>query len=67
MTRSRLTGRAVTQAEGEALAKKLGAAYIESSAKDNKNVSKAFEVLLKEMNNQYNPEPEKKKSSWWPF
>jgi Ras family protein len=57
----------VTQAEGEALAKKLGAAYIESSAKDNKNVSKAFEALLKEMNKQYNPEPEKKKSSWWPF
>lgn len=30
--------RRVTFAEGEALAKKLGAAFIESSAKDNKNI-----------------------------
>lgn len=34
-----LTGeRRVTTAEGEALAKKLGAAFIESSARDNQNV-----------------------------
>ena len=59
--------RQVTQAEGEALAKRLGAAYIESSAKDNKNVGKAFEVLLKEMQRLYNPQPEKKKSGWWPW
>ena len=31
--------RRVTTAEGEALAKKIGAAFVESSAKDNKNVS----------------------------
>jgi Ras family protein len=30
--------RRVTTAEGEALAKKLGAAFIESSARDNQNV-----------------------------
>lgn len=59
--------RQVTQAEGEALAKRLGAAYIESSAKDNKNVGKAFEVLLKEMQRVYNPAPEKKKAGWWPW
>ncbi|WWD01267.1 hypothetical protein V866_008210 [Kwoniella sp. B9012] len=57
--------RAVTTAEGEALAKKLNAGFIESSAKDNKNVSKAFDVLLAEMQKEYNPAPEKKKSSWW--
>ena len=72
--------RRVSTAEGEALAKKLHAGFIESSAKDNKNVGeyrvllcvaaltvpgKAFEVLLKEMQSQYNPPPEKKKSSWW--
>ncbi|WWC69283.1 uncharacterized protein I206_103221 [Kwoniella pini CBS 10737] len=57
--------RAITTAEGEALAKKLNAGFIESSAKDNKNVSKAFDVLLAEMQKEYNPAPEKKKSSWW--
>ncbi|ORX40006.1 small GTPase superfamily [Kockovaella imperatae] len=57
--------RRVTFAEGEALAKKLHASFIESSAKDNKNVGKAFEVLLREMQKEYNPAPEKKKSSWW--
>ncbi|OCF36476.1 Ras family, other [Kwoniella heveanensis CBS 569] len=57
--------RAVTTAEGEALAKKLKAGFIESSAKDNKNVVKAFDVLLAEMQKEYNPAPEKKKSSWW--
>jgi len=31
----------VTVVEGEALAKKLGAAFVESSAKDNKNVGKS--------------------------
>lgn len=57
--------RRVTLAEGEALAKKIGAGFIESSAKDNKNVGKAFEALLREMQRQYNPAPEKKKASWW--
>ena len=55
----------VTTAEGEALAKKLNAAFIESSARDNKNVGKAFEVLLGEMQKEYNPAPEKKKSGWF--
>jgi len=75
--------RRVTLAEGEALAKKLGAAFVESSARDNKNVGesassasraalwlipslgKAFEILLREMQKEYNPAPEKKKASWW--
>lgn len=72
----------VTTAEGEALAKKLNAAFVESSAKDNKNVGvslprlsslrmkliasgKAFEVLLGEMQKEYNPAPEKKKAGWF--
>lgn len=76
----------ITKAEGEALAKKLNAGFIESSAKDNTNVGestlpatpvsrdvggmltspvKAFEVLLAEMQKEYNPAPEKKKSSWF--
>ncbi|WRT67264.1 uncharacterized protein IL334_004231 [Kwoniella shivajii] len=57
--------RVITTVEGETLAKKLNAGFIESSAKDNKNVGKAFDVLLAEMQKEYNPEPEKKKSSWW--
>ncbi|KAK4686366.1 hypothetical protein P7C73_g3771, partial [Tremellales sp. Uapishka_1] len=57
--------RRVTTAEGETLAKKLHAGFVESSAKDNKNVGKAFEVLLGEMQKLYNPAPEKKKSSWF--
>ncbi|ORY24950.1 P-loop containing nucleoside triphosphate hydrolase protein [Naematelia encephala] len=59
--------RRVSVAEGEALAKKLGASFVESSARDNKNVGKAFEILLQVMQKEYNPKPEKKKSSWWPF
>jgi Ras family protein len=71
----------VTTAEGDALAKKLKAAFVESSAKDNKNVGeyciagglqahltrpgKAFEVLLGEMQREYNPAPEKKKAGWF--
>lgn len=63
----RLTLRAVSKAEGEALAKKLSAAYVESSAKDNKNVGRAFEVLLQEMQKEYNPAPPPKKAGWWPW
>ncbi|WVN86740.1 uncharacterized protein L203_101912 [Cryptococcus depauperatus CBS 7841] len=59
--------RSVTREEGEALAKKLKAGFVESSAKDNNNVSAAFETLLEEMQKVYNPQPEKKKSGWWPF
>jgi len=78
--------RRVSRAEGEALAKKLGAAFIESSARDNQNVGEsynarikklsgamlilpdnAFDALLAEMQNEYNPEPEKKKKGWWPW
>ncbi|ODN98473.1 Ras family, other [Cryptococcus wingfieldii CBS 7118] len=59
--------RSITKDEGEALAKKLHAGYVESSAKDNNNVGVAFEMLLNEMQRVYNPEPEKKKSGWWPF
>lgn len=57
--------RRVTVAEGEALAKKMKAAFVESSARDNKNVGKAFDILLKEMQKEYNPVPEKKKSGWF--
>lgn len=57
--------RRVSTAEGEGLAQKIGAGFIESSAKDNKNVGKAFEALLREMQRKYNPAPEKPKASWW--
>jgi hypothetical protein len=72
--------RRVSVAEGEELAKKIGAAFVESSAKDNKNVGeyfsclfvkakaltgKAFEILLGEMQRVYNPAPEKKKAGWF--
>lgn len=57
--------RRVTKAEGEGLAKELGGVFIESSAKDNTNVGKAFEVLMGEMQKVYNPPPEKKKSGWF--
>ncbi len=36
------TTRRVTKEEGEALAKKLGGAFVESSAKDNMNVGESF-------------------------
>ncbi|RXK35484.1 Ras family, other [Tremella mesenterica] len=57
--------RRVTTIEGQELAKKLKAGFVECSAKDNKNVGKAFEALMNEMRMAYNPPPEKKKSSWW--
>ncbi|CAK9785437.1 ras-domain-containing protein [Cutaneotrichosporon oleaginosum] len=59
--------RRVSKAEGEALAKKLGAAFLESSAKDNKNVDRAFEALLGEMQREYNPAPAPAKKGWWPW
>ncbi|GMK59576.1 hypothetical protein CspeluHIS016_0801820 [Cutaneotrichosporon spelunceum] len=59
--------RRVTKAEGEALAKKLGAAFLESSAKDNKNVERAFEALLGEMQREYNPAAPAPASRWWPW
>jgi hypothetical protein len=36
----------VTVAEGEALAKKMQAAFVESSAKDNKNVGEYDSLLM---------------------
>lgn len=57
--------RRVTTAEGQALAKKLKAGFVESSAKDNTNVDKAFNVLCSEMQARWNPAPEKKKTGWF--
>lgn len=31
------------------------------------STDRAFDALLAEMQREYNPEPEKKKSGWWPF
>jgi len=39
----------VTAAEAEAVAKELGAAWIETSAKNNVNVAKVFELCLGEI------------------
>lgn len=58
--------RRVTAIEGEALAKKLQSGFIESSARDNKNVGKTFDLLLGEMRRVYNPPlVEKKKTGWF--
>jgi Ras family protein len=57
--------RQVKYEEGAALAKKLGASFIETSAKDNKHISDVFNLLMVEMRKVYNPPEEKKKTSWW--
>ncbi|KAJ9122494.1 hypothetical protein QFC22_001922 [Naganishia vaughanmartiniae] len=51
--------------EGQALAKKLHANFIETSAKDNKNITDVFDLLMVEMRKSFNPPPEKKKQGWF--
>lgn len=51
--------RQVSTEEGSALAKEFGCPFIEVSAKDDKNVIKAFELLLKHIDNVTNPEIKK--------
>ncbi|GHJ87396.1 hypothetical protein NliqN6_3798 [Naganishia liquefaciens] len=51
--------------EGQALAKKLHANFIETSAKDNKNITDVFDLLMVEMRKAFNPPPEKKKQGWF--
>lgn len=57
--------RQVKTEEGATLAKKLGASFIETSAKDNKHINDVFNLLMIEMRKVYNPPEEKKKTSWW--
>jgi Ras family protein len=55
--------RQVTKEEGIALAKELDAAFIETSAKYDENVTKAFESLLAEIEKQSAPDPKQRQSS----
>lgn len=43
--------RQVSKSEGEALAKKFGIGFLETSAKDNINISEAFNLIGKAMKN----------------
>lgn len=47
--------RQVLKAEGEALAKKFGYKFFETSVKSNINISKAFETLIDEIDQIHNP------------
>lgn len=55
--------RQVTKEEGIALAKELDAAFIETSAKYDENVTKAFESLLAEIEKQSTPDAKQRQSS----
>lgn len=55
--------RQVSKEEGVALAKELDAAFIETSAKYDENVTKAFESLLAEIEKQTAPDPKQRQSS----
>ncbi|KAH8082562.1 ras family-domain-containing protein [Filobasidium floriforme] len=55
--------RQVKTDEGRSVAQKLGASFIETSAKDNKNVQQVFDLLMVEMRKVFNPPQEKKNAS----
>jgi len=48
--------RQVTKEEGEALAKSWGVAFIESSARENHNVAKTFELMIAEIEKGQEPD-----------
>lgn len=50
--------RQVKKQEGEQVASKIGAKFIETSAKENQNVNQVFDLLLEEMRKIYNPNTE---------
>jgi len=54
----KLAPRQVTPQEGQALAKELHAAWIETSASSNVNVAKVFDLLLQEVEQQYGAKTE---------
>jgi GTPase SAR1 family protein len=47
--------RKVTVEDGKALAEKFNCAYTEASARYNENVSKAFELMIGQIEKQQNP------------
>lgn len=51
--------RVVKTEEGQQLARELGCAFIEASAKHNENVQNAFQLLVIEIENELNPESAK--------
>lgn len=48
--------RQVTKAEGVALAKEFNCGFVETSARQNKNIDKAFEGLIQEIEKLQNPD-----------
>lgn len=55
--------RTVTYAQGQELAKKLGCAFTEASAKHNDNVISAFQLVVAEIEKELNPESAKSTGS----
>lgn len=53
-----VNARQVPAAEGEKLAVSLGCAFIETSARNNVNVAKAFDVCLAQIEESNNPSPD---------
>lgn len=51
--------RVVTQEDGKALARKLGCAWTEASAKHNDNVINAFQLVVAEIEKELNPDSAK--------
>ncbi|KAG8704958.1 GTP-binding protein [Ceratobasidium sp. 423] len=54
-----VNARQVPASEGEKLAVSLGCAFLETSARNNTNVAKAFDVCLAQIEESTNPPPEK--------
>lgn len=48
--------RRVTEEQGKKLAQQLQGAFVETSARENKNVSKAFEMMIGEIEKTAEPE-----------
>jgi GTPase SAR1 family protein len=55
--------RTVTTEQGREMAKKLGCAFTESSAKHNDNVISAFQLVVAEIEKELNPESAKSSTS----
>ncbi|KZO91363.1 ras-domain-containing protein [Calocera viscosa TUFC12733] len=59
LVEKQLATRQITPQEGQALAKSIHAAWIETSASSNLNIDKVFDLLLEEVERQYSPTPDR--------